>query len=336
MDPVQMNYTTTEKKLLAIVFALDKFRAYLLSSTVIVFFDHAALKYWLKKLDAKLRLIRWMHFLQEFNLEIRDKKGTNNTVADHLSCIKGKVNPIPIRDDFSDEQLLLVAHSQSWFVDIFNFLIASTFPPNGWRQEPLEPMMQKLFVPKALISDQGTHFSNRAMSSLLEKYGVLHRIATPYHPQTNGQAEVFNREIKKILLKMVHPNRKYWSRLLDDALWAHWIAYRTMLGMSPYWIVFGKACHLLAEIEHRTYWAELEELRLEAYENSRIYKQKVKQFPDSRILRKEFKVGQKVILFHSRLKLIAVKVQNEANNKTFQVNGHQLKHFHEGPTPIIL
>ncbi|RDX84006.1 gag-pol, partial [Mucuna pruriens] len=74
-------------------------------------------------------------------------------------------------------------------------------------------------VPKALISDQGSHFYNGAMSSLLEKYGVVHRVATAYHPQTNSQAEVFNREIKKILQKMANPNEKDWSQLLEDALW---------------------------------------------------------------------------------------------------------------------
>ncbi|RDX81004.1 Retrovirus-related Pol polyprotein from transposon 17.6, partial [Mucuna pruriens] len=100
---------TIEKELLAIVFALDKFRAYLLGSKVIVFSDHAALKYRLKKLDAKSRLIRWMLLLQEFNLEIRDKKGDKNTVADHLSRIQGRINLMPIRDDFPDEQLLQIA-----------------------------------------------------------------------------------------------------------------------------------------------------------------------------------------------------------------------------------
>ncbi|RDY03690.1 gag-pol, partial [Mucuna pruriens] len=113
----------------------------------------------------------------------------------------------------------------------------------------------KFGVPKALISDQGSHFYNRAMSSLLHKYGVIHRMATTYHPQNNGQAEVFNKEIKKMLQKMTNPSRKDWSRLLEDALWAHRTAYQTPLGMSPSWIVFSKSCHLPMEIEHRAYWA---------------------------------------------------------------------------------
>ncbi|RDY13140.1 hypothetical protein CR513_01975, partial [Mucuna pruriens] len=72
-----------------------------------------------------------MLLLQEFNLEIRDKKGADNIVADHLHCIKGKIDPVPIRDDFPDEQLLLIAHGQPWFADICNFLVTSTFSPGA-------------------------------------------------------------------------------------------------------------------------------------------------------------------------------------------------------------
>ena len=83
----QLNYATTEKELLAVVFAIDKFWSYLVGAKVIVYTDHAALKYLLTKKDAKPRLIRWILLLQEFDLEIKDTKGVENSVADHLSCM---------------------------------------------------------------------------------------------------------------------------------------------------------------------------------------------------------------------------------------------------------
>ncbi|RDX86137.1 Retrovirus-related Pol polyprotein from transposon 17.6, partial [Mucuna pruriens] len=101
----QLNYTTSEKELLAIVFALDKFCSYLLCSKIIVFSDHAALRFLLKMLDAKLRLIWWMLLLQEFKIEIKDKKGVKNSIVDHLSRIERESDPMPIRDEFLDEQL---------------------------------------------------------------------------------------------------------------------------------------------------------------------------------------------------------------------------------------
>jgi hypothetical protein len=81
----RLNYTTTEKELLAMVFAIKKFRSYLVGAKVIVYIDHAALKYLLTKKDVKPRLIQWMLLLQEFDLKIRDKKGVENSVANHLS-----------------------------------------------------------------------------------------------------------------------------------------------------------------------------------------------------------------------------------------------------------
>ncbi|XP_042457800.1 uncharacterized protein LOC122041967 [Zingiber officinale] len=114
LEAAQANYTTTEKELLYIVFALDKFRSYLLCSHVIVFSDHAALKYLLKKPDAKPRLIRWMLLLQEFDVEIRDRSGRENLVADHLSRIEGEIDHTDIADEFPDEHLLQLHGETPW------------------------------------------------------------------------------------------------------------------------------------------------------------------------------------------------------------------------------
>ena len=124
-------YFTTKKELLAVVFALDKFKSYLLGSKIIIYSDHAALKYLFSKKDAKSRLIRWILLLQEFDIEIRDKKGTENVVADHLSKLTMDLteDATPISKTFPDEQLMHIAHNPApWFTDIVNYLVTSQMP----------------------------------------------------------------------------------------------------------------------------------------------------------------------------------------------------------------
>ena len=129
LNEAQSNYTTTEKELLTVIYALDKFHAYLVGSDIIIFTDHSVLKYLLTKQHAKARLIRWVLLLQEFNLQIKDKKGVENFVAAHLSrlTIAHDTHSPPINDEFPEESLLLVENGP-WYAHIANFLATGEIP----------------------------------------------------------------------------------------------------------------------------------------------------------------------------------------------------------------
>ncbi|GJT40818.1 reverse transcriptase domain-containing protein [Tanacetum coccineum] len=240
----------------------------------------------------------------------------------------------------------------------------------------LKSLFSRFGAPRAIISDRGTHFCNDKFARVMSKYGVTHRLSTPYHPQTSGQVEVTNRGLKRILERTVGENRASWSDKLDDALWAFRTAYKTPIGCTPYKLVYGKACHLPVELEHKAYWAlkhanfnlktagdhrklqlnELSELHDQAYENSLIYKEKTKKLHDSKIKNRIFNVGDQVLLFNSRLKIFSGKLKSRwpgpftitevypygiaklsyADGLNFKVNCHRLKHYYGGDTPPLV
>ncbi|GJZ03615.1 reverse transcriptase domain-containing protein [Tanacetum coccineum] len=453
MTEAQIYYTITEKEMLARGYALEKVsRPYLVYQSI-VYTDHSALKYLMNKQDAKPRLLRWMLLLQEFDITILDKKGSENLAADHLSRLENPHKDVlknkDINEHFPLETLGVISNgSTPWCVhghealeilkacyegpteghhsanltarkvfdagffwptiyrdahsmikscdtcqrqgkisqrdempqnaiqvcEIFD-IWAKALPTNDARVvvKILKSLFARFGTPRAIISDRGTHFCNDQFAKVMSKYGVTHRLATAYHPQTSGQVEVSNHGLKRILERTVGENRASWSDKLDDALWAFRTAFKTPIGCTPYQLVYGKSCHLPVELEHKAYWAlkhvnfdlktagdhrklqlnELNELRDQAYENSLIYKERTKKLHDSKIKNRIFNVGDQVLLFNSRLKIFSGKLKtrwsgpftiaqvfpygtvelSQPDGPNFKVNGHRVKHYFGGDIP---
>ena len=131
-NEAQENYSTIEKEMLAMVFACEKFRPYILGSHVIIHTNHAVIKYLMAKKESKPRLIRWVLLMKEFDLEIKDRKGCDNVIADHLSRIEktiAKEEGTKLAENFPDEQLFQLSFQSPWYADIVNFPACGVMPP---------------------------------------------------------------------------------------------------------------------------------------------------------------------------------------------------------------
>nr|GFB50018.1 reverse transcriptase domain-containing protein [Tanacetum cinerariifolium] len=257
--------------------------------------------------------------------------GQQNLAADHLSRLENPHKDVfenkDINENFPLEPLgQISSESTPWCVhgqEAYDILKACHEGPIGGHHGA------NFTAKKSYYKRSWDPFCNDKFAKVMSKYAVTHRLATAYHPQTSGQVEVSNRGLKRILERTVGENHASWSKKLDDALWAFRTAYKTPIGCTPYKLVYGKSCHLPIELEHKACWAlkhvnfelktagdhrklqlnELNELHDQSYENSLIYKEKTKKLHDSKIKNRIFNVGDRVLLFNSRLKIFSGKLK---------------------------
>nr|GEW90788.1 reverse transcriptase domain-containing protein [Tanacetum cinerariifolium] len=322
MTEAESNYTTTEKEMLAVVYAFEKFRSYLVMNKSIVYTDHSALKYLFAKKDSKARSLRWVLLLQEFTFKVIDTKGAENLTAYHLSRLENPhqnvLDPKEINESFPLETLNLVStrgnSSTSWFADFANYHAGN-------------------FVVKAMSSQQKSKFFKDVKhyfwnDPFLFKTVMIKSSEGVY---TARKLLTFSR------LATMDPPRDTMAQITQPRK----CLIRDSIGL-PYTVMPRTAG------DHRKVQLnELNELRDQAYESSLIYKEKTKRLHDSKIKDRIFNIGDRVLLFNSRLKIFSGKLKSrwsgpftifhvypygavelaQPDGLNFKVNGHRLKHY---------
>ncbi|XP_049342913.1 uncharacterized protein LOC125807236 [Solanum verrucosum] len=354
LDAAQSNYSVTEKEMLALVFAFDKFRSYLVGTKVIVYTDHTAIRYLFNKKDAKPRL--------------EDATHVNN---------EGQ-----IREEFPDKQLLALDIAQvPWYTDIANFLVSGLFPPGAsthqkqrlkydahfyiWDEHFLFKQGPYQMMRRSIVEQEATQMLESCTSS---PYGGHHRGKQTAHkgidfmgpfPSSHGNQYIqvkLDYVFKWVEVVALPSNDgKVVVKFIRKHIFTRFETPRAMISdgaeleHKAYWVI--KNINLDAELAGRqriTQLHELEEFRLHAYQNAKVYKEKTKRWHDKHIVSRTFEPGQLVLLFNSRLKLFsrylrskwsglfevvritqhgAVELSNKDKSYTFLLNGQRVKHY---------
>ncbi|GJT27905.1 reverse transcriptase domain-containing protein [Tanacetum coccineum] len=336
MTEAETSYTTTEKEMLAVVYAFKKFRSYLIMNKSVVYTDHYTLKYLFNKKDAKARLLRWVLLLQEFDFKVIDTKGAKNYATDHLSRLENPYenvfDPKEINETFPLETLNTVTSHQStpWFADIANYH-AGNFPIKGMSTQQKKKFFKDV---KHYFWDDPYLFricADQIIRRCVSGQEALEILKACHEGPTEG-----------------HHSANITARKVFDAV---------ELEHKAYWALKHANFDLKTAGDHRKLQLnELNELRDQAYENSLIYKEKTKKLHDSKIKNRIFNVGDQVLLFNSRLKIFSGKLKSRwsgpftitevfpygtaklshPDGSNFKVNCHRLKHYYGGDTPLLV